>query len=50
MGTPIRCTAEVALIVMTLLSFTLPDQASAQGESAVPFLLIAPNSRAAGMG
>jgi hypothetical protein len=28
----------------------LPEQASAQGESAVPFLLIAPNSRSAGIG
>ncbi len=37
-----------ALTVMTIL--TIPQQASAQGESAVPFLLIAPNSRASGMG
>ena len=39
----------VAGIVMTIL-LCFPGSASAQGESAVPFLLIAPNSRAAGIG
>jgi hypothetical protein len=33
-----------------LLCFGSSDRAAAQGESAVPFLLIAPNSRAAGIG
>ena len=36
-----------ALVVVLLI---LPDRAHAQGESAVPFLLIAPNSRASGIG
>lgn len=39
------------LCVMMLLAGTvMRERASAQGESAVPFLLIAPNSRAAGIG
>ena len=41
-----RCTAALLLV----LSIALPQLASAQGESAVPFLLIAPNSRASGIG
>ena len=36
-----------ALVVVLLV---LPDRAHAQGESAVPFLLISPNSRASGIG
>lgn len=50
MGTPIRNSAAIALMIITALSLALPERAAAQGESAVPFLLIAPNSRAAGMG
>jgi len=38
------------LTALTLIVLVLPSLASAQGESAVPFLLIAPNSRAAGIG
>jgi Type IX secretion system protein PorV len=40
--------AGVALVV--LVSAVVPQRASAQGESAVPFLLISPNSRASGIG
>jgi len=40
----------VALTVVLVMSLALPDRAAAQGESAVPFLLIAPNSRASGIG
>jgi hypothetical protein len=43
-----RVTLLVALCGVMLLAAVQP--ASAQGESAVPFLLIAPNSRASGMG
>jgi hypothetical protein len=39
-----------SVAVATLLGFFLPMHAAAQGESAVPFLLIAPNSRSAGIG
>ena len=39
-----------AAALLLLLSAVLPEAAQAQGESAVPFLLIAPNSRAAGIG
>ncbi len=39
----------VCALLATLAGF-IPDTARAQGESAVPFLLIAPNSRAAGIG
>ncbi|MDI6766527.1 MAG: type IX secretion system outer membrane channel protein PorV [Bacteroidota bacterium] len=39
-----------AFIVLALLYLVLPAKMNAQGESAVPFLLIAPNARAAGMG
>jgi hypothetical protein len=42
-----RIWTAVALVLCTAL---LPQGATAQGESAVPFLLIAPNSRAAGIG
>jgi hypothetical protein len=38
------------LLVLGVLSAVLPSLTRAQGESAVPFLLIAPNSRAAGIG
>jgi hypothetical protein len=38
------------LTALTLTMLLLPSFASAQGESAVPFLLIAPNSRASGIG
>jgi hypothetical protein len=37
-------------LAILLCAFFLPQQANAQGESAVPFLLIAPNARADGMG
>ena len=39
-----------ALLLALVFGALLPERAAAQGESAVPFLLIAPNSRAAGMG
>ncbi len=39
----------VCALLATLAGF-IPNTARAQGESAVPFLLIAPNSRAAGIG
>jgi hypothetical protein len=42
--------AGIAAILVTLAFLAVPQQSSAQGESAVPFLLIAPNSRAAGIG
>lgn len=42
-----RIWTAVALVLCTAF---LPQGATAQGESAVPFLLIAPNSRAAGIG
>lgn len=42
----LRMLAAVLLVSAALL----PQDAAAQGESAVPFLLIAPNSRAAGIG
>ena len=38
------------LMAATLCVFLMPLQALAQGESAVPFLLISPNSRASGIG
>lgn len=41
--------AALLLLVLGAVS-ALPGRAAAQGESAVPFLLIAPNSRAAGIG
>jgi hypothetical protein len=38
------------LIVIGMIGVSMPERAIAQGESAVPFLLIAPNARADGMG
>ncbi|HTK80876.1 MAG TPA: hypothetical protein VL633_01150, partial [Bacteroidota bacterium] len=38
------------LIIMAVIAAVLPQSLFAQGESAVPFLLIAPNARADGMG
>ena len=38
------------LIALVVVLLVLPDRAHAQGESAVPFLLISPNSRASGIG
>jgi hypothetical protein len=43
-------TVAPALIVVVLLALIAPCEIFAQGESAVPFLLIAPNARADGMG
>ncbi|MBU2472377.1 MAG: hypothetical protein KKF20_08230, partial [Bacteroidetes bacterium] len=37
-------------VIILLIVGTLPITVYSQGESAVPFLLIAPNSRASGMG
>lgn len=45
-----RLSMSIALLAAAVLSVTLPRMAVAQGESAVPFLLISPNSRASGMG
>lgn len=42
--------ASAAFALLASFSAIAPSAASAQGESAVPFLLIAPNSRAAGIG
>ena len=42
--------AGIAAVVTFLAVLVVPQDVSAQGESAVPFLLIAPNSRAAGIG
>ena len=39
-----------ALVAVVTVFASVPDAALAQGESAVPFLLIAPNSRASGIG
>ncbi len=39
-----------ALVALGALSAATPETGNAQGESAVPFLLIAPNSRASGIG
>ncbi len=50
MGTINRRTLVAALLLTPALVCLLPDRAAAQGESAVPFLLIAPNSRSAGIG
>jgi hypothetical protein len=50
MRTHRRGALAAALLVALAFGAILPDRAGAQGESAVPFLLIAPNSRAAGMG
>ena len=40
----------VLLVAIVIAAFMAPQPAQAQGESAVPFLLIAPNARADGMG
>ncbi len=40
----------LALILSALIVALMPEMVLAQGESAVPFLLIAPNARADGMG
>ena len=40
----------LALSIVGVVILILPSDAAAQGESAVPFLLIAPNARADGMG
>lgn len=45
-----RLQLSVAAAVLIVLSVLAPMQANAQGESAVPFLLISPNSRASGIG
>ena len=45
-----RYYAVAALLVSAILSAVTPREMMAQGESAVPFLLIAPNSRASGIG
>src|SRR5512142_1669226 len=50
MKTSARGGAKLAATILVLLTTALPQLASAQGESAVPFLLIAPNSRASGIG
>ena len=42
--------AGIAACVILLAVLAIPQDVWAQGESAVPFLLIAPNSRAAGIG
>ncbi len=42
--------ASFVCALAVVLGMPVPDTAQAQGESAVPFLLIAPNSRAAGIG
>jgi hypothetical protein len=42
---------QIIAVLLTVIAFAgVVTEARAQGESAVPFLLIAPNSRAAGMG
>ncbi len=45
-----RVSLNIALLGATMFSLMLPSMTVAQGESAVPFLLIAPNSRASGIG
>ncbi len=50
MKQPFGLRMSAMLAATTLVGLSLPSLASAQGESAVPFLLIAPNSRAAGIG
>jgi len=45
-----RAQSLLALAIAVALSLLLPEHLQAQGESAVPFLLIAPNSRASGIG
>src|SRR5512135_2831866 len=50
MKQPFALRMSAMLAAFALVGLLLPSLASAQGESAVPFLLIAPNSRAAGIG
>jgi hypothetical protein len=50
MKTQNRIMKIIALLVATLALAGLAAEVRAQGESAVPFLLIAPNSRASGVG
>lgn len=50
MKTQDRSRSALALILIVLAVTAGLSEARAQGESAVPFLLIAPNSRASGMG
>jgi hypothetical protein len=45
-----RALKSLTLTIAMALSLVLPQRLQAQGESAVPFLLIAPNSRASGIG
>ncbi len=42
--------AAIALVILAVAGMFAPNMLRAQGESAVPFLLIAPNARADGMG
>ncbi|MBI4534779.1 MAG: hypothetical protein HY708_00785, partial [Ignavibacteriae bacterium] len=41
---------QLAVAVVVALGAIAPESVQAQGESAVPFLLISPNSRASGIG
>ena len=50
MKSNVRTHMMIAVALLALLAAVLPQQSAAQGESAVPFLLIAPNSRASGIG
>jgi hypothetical protein len=50
MNTQNRVPQIIALLLAVVALAGMLSEARAQGESAVPFLLIAPNSRAAGMG
>lgn len=50
MKSNIRTHVMVACAALAVLAAIFPQQSGAQGESAVPFLLIAPNSRASGIG
>jgi hypothetical protein len=50
MSTGYRNTIALVLALVPVLMILVPARTEAQGESAVPFLLIAPNSRASGIG
>ena len=50
MRTRIHVHLGLAAAAIVVLAAVLPESGMAQGESAVPFLLIAPNSRASGIG
>ncbi|MCK5573071.1 MAG: hypothetical protein KAJ12_09935, partial [Bacteroidetes bacterium] len=50
MKTRMHAMGAAALLALVLLSLGAPERAVAQGESAVPFLLIAPTSRFGGVG